>query len=100
MLSRISRTIEPPRLLILLGTAIGVPIAVAVRNPAVVAMCALSGLLIGYIVSQWAKDAQKRERAPGHEVKARLLQLKELHDQSLISAEEYERKRQEILSSF
>lgn len=83
---------------ILIGTAVCAPIAIAIGHPAVVGVGSLVGLIIGYVISQSDKRADGTAPTPDRGLEDRLQQLEDLRSKSLISGEEYERKRQEILS--
>lgn len=75
---------------ILAGVVTGIPLAL-LTDPMVIPILSLTGLLIGYVLSQQggrtADDAESR-----------LQKLEELHSQSLITDDEYRDKRREILS--
>lgn len=83
----------------IVGTVIGVPIGLAAHALWIVGILATLGLLIGYGISQIGRRSKKpgepREDAG---VEARLRRLEDLRTRSVISEEEYRRKREAMLS--
>lgn len=82
----------------LIGTVTGIPIAIA-TDATVIPVLSLSGLLIGFVISQRDKAPSSEQALPRvTKNEKRLRELEELRARSLISREEYEAKRNEIIS--
>jgi hypothetical protein len=68
--------------------------------PAVNSISGVTGLIIGYVILlQYERLGGDEERDRGDGATARLHQLEDLRSQSLITEEEYQNKRREILSN-
>ena len=81
---------------ILIGTAAGVPVGLA-TDPLIITVFSLVGLVIGYVISQGGKAQVEDKSAPG-DVESKLSQLEDLRSKSLVTEEEFQRKRAEIIS--
>lgn len=75
---------------ILIGLITGIPLAL-MFDSTVIPTLTLAGLLIGYVLSQ-------QGGRPADDAESRLQKLEDLRSQSLITDDEYQNKRREILS--
>lgn len=83
---------------LLAGTAVGVPIGLA-THASVVPLLGLAGLLIGSVIMYEGKLSSKHKAEVDDESReSRLRELEDLRSKSLITHDEYDRKRNEILS--
>lgn len=82
----------------LAGTVVGIPVGLA-THAAVIGVLAVLGLLIGTVIAYAGKNSSiNGPKSHDESRESRLRELEDLRSQSLISEEEYESKRKEILS--
>lgn len=87
---------------ILIGTAVGVAIDFAVPSSGpglIIGVLSLTGLLIGYVISQSEKKHGMHDKSiAANNIEARLRTIDELRSRNVLTADEYQRKREEIVS--
>jgi len=97
-MSYFSRPYAPAWGILIGGVLIGIPLSIVSGNFALSGVGSLTGLVIGMVISYGGKEKTKSPTSsPSPDIEQRMEELEKLKSKSLISDDEYEAKRKEIL---